>query len=83
MPGGGVAYHYVSGVRRDDAADTVLLFSPDDMHAYGGHVRFADGRLRWMEKRQIKAAVRASTERLRKAGRDVKVIEARPAPGAR
>ena len=43
----GIAYHYVSGVRRDDPADTVLLFSADDMHAYGGHVRFVDGRLRW------------------------------------
>jgi SecD/SecF fusion protein len=74
----GVAYHYVSGVRRDDPADTVLMFATDDMHAYGGHVRFVDGRLRWMEKRQIQAAVRSSTERLRRADREVKVIEAQP-----
>jgi hypothetical protein len=48
------------------------------MHAYGGHVLFADGRLRWMDKRQITAAVRVSAGRLREKGREVRVIGAQP-----
>jgi len=62
--GQGIGYSYVSGLRSDDPADCVLVYDPGDVHAFGAHALFVDGRIAWMDARRIEAAVAATANKI-------------------
>jgi SecD/SecF fusion protein len=72
----GIGYGYVSGLRQDDSADCVLLYTPGDRLAYGGFVIFVDGRVAWMDDRRIEAALRSTLNKFTTGDRKVRNIEA-------
>ena len=77
---GGIGFNYISGLRTDDPANCVLLYTPEGLHAYGGWALFVDGRLEWVQDRTLRAKVRSTTTAFEgKLGRDVKIAPAETA----